>query len=99
MCCNHCRLLGFALWIVFGPLATAQHRPPLEGPLTWIALSVTDDAAFDVNEFEVLPRAGLAGDPLPAATEDHVLAVLDSGASVHLVSYPDAEDLGIDAAH
>jgi hypothetical protein len=64
--------------------------------LTWLVLTLTDDVTVGFNEFEVTPQGSIAGEPLPAAAEDHVLAVLDSGAATHLLSYPDSADLGID---
>lgn len=90
--------LGAILVIASPPLLSAQDRPPLEGPLTQLVLTLSDDDSFDDAEFIVSYRPDYSGSPLPAAIGDHVLAVLDSGASTHVISFPDSVDLGIDHA-
>lgn len=97
------RRLGFPVVVAVSfLLATefrcdAQNRPPLEGPLTWIALTLTDDDEIVTGDWEASSRPDYTGSALTAATRDHVLAVLDSGASAHLISYPDSSALGLDA--
>lgn len=89
--CTIVLLLGSAMCLL------AQNRPPLEGPLTRIALTLTDDATIDVADFLVTYRPSYSGSQLAAATSSFALAVLDTGAATHLISYPDSELLGIDA--
>jgi len=84
--------VAFVVWA--GADCDAQNRPPLEGPLTWIALTLTDDdEVVGATDWDASYRPDYTGSPLAGATDDHVLAVLDSGASAHLVSYPDSSVL------
>jgi hypothetical protein len=69
--------------------------PPLDGPLTYVVMTVTDERSADESDFYASAHAGLDGAPLPGATTNQVLAIFDSGGGSHLVSYPDAVALGL----
>lgn len=77
------------------PLLVSSNHPPLEGPLTHLAFTVTDEHAIDVFDSVVSAHLGLAGDFLPAALTNTGIAVLDSGAATTIISYPDKQDLGV----
>ena len=77
------------------PPAGGKPGAPLEGALIRVALSVTDQKAFDDLDWNASAHFGLDGNPLPGATRDTVLAVLDSGAATHIVSYPDSLSFGV----
>ena len=76
----------------FSLLATV---PPLEGPQTYVVMTVTDQNSGDETDFFASAHMGLDGSPLTGATANQVLAVFDSGGGSHLVSYPDAVLLGL----
>jgi len=73
------------------------NEPPLEGPQTSVVFTVTDERA-DEFDFFATAHAGVDGNPLPGATTNQALAILDSGGGGHLVSYPDAAALGLQGA-
>lgn len=72
--------------------------PPLDGPQTYVIMTVTDQHALD-DDFFATAHVGLDGSPLPGATTNQVLALFDSGGGSHLVSYPDAVALGLQGAY
>lgn len=69
--------------------------PPLEGPLTYMAFTATDEWAQDELVTTVSAHFGLAGNSLPDATAPHRIGILDSGAATHLIGWEDANALGI----
>ena len=73
----------------------ARPGAPLEGALIRVALAITDQKAFDDLDWNASAHAGLDGNPLPGAIHDTTLAVLDSGAATHIVSYPDSLSMGV----
>lgn len=76
--------------------APAAPRPPLEGPLTWVTFTATDERSPEEFDFFVTSHVGnLAGTPLPSAQTSLALGILDSGSATHMVNYSDAVDLGI----
>ena len=81
-----------------GETPTLGNMPPLEGPQTYVIMTVTDERAADEFDWFASAHAGLEGSPLPNTTNGQVLAVFDSGGGSHLVSYPDAVGLGLQGA-
>jgi hypothetical protein len=78
-----------------GPVSlSASNMPPLEGPVIRVGVLVTDEADPDALGLATFHPA-LAGSLLGEAAAPAVLAILDSGAATHLVSYGDSERLGI----
>jgi hypothetical protein len=88
-------VLGVAVSVARGE-ATA---PPLEGPVTYVAFTITDEGAFDEFDFSVSALVGgISGSTPTGATASLSYAILDSGAATHLVSYPDSALLGLDSS-
>src|SRR5215470_8468219 len=81
------------------PLAAAAATgavPPLEGPVMAIAITVTDQNSGEFD-FDATAHTGVDGAPLiPGANLPVAVGLLDSGASTHLVSYPDSLQLGLE---
>ena len=72
--------------------------PPLEGPIMIVPITLTDQRSPEF-EFFATAHAGVDGSPLPGATANVALAVLDSGAGTHLVSYPDSVAFGLQGSY
>jgi hypothetical protein len=71
---------------------------PFEGPLAWIAVTVTDQRSGPDDSIASVHTNGLAGTPLPAATTNCFVALLDSGAQTHVLRADDAAALGVTGA-
>ena len=80
-----------------GP-STDAARPPFAGPITYVALTLTDQRSGDDDWFATV-HTNLSGSALAGATSPFVVAILDSGAATHLVGYPDAQAMGLQGAN
>jgi hypothetical protein len=75
--------------------STTGEIPPIEGPLFAVAITVSDQRG-DEFDFSATAHAGVDGSPLiPGSGYEIAVALLDSGASTHLVGYPDAVRFGL----
>lgn len=78
--------------------ATAE-RPPLEGPLTYLAFTATDQRSLDELDTAVTAHLGLDGNVLPEATSNFSLGILDSGAATHLLNFTARVERGIEGEY
>ena len=64
-----------------------------------VAITVTDQRQADDLDWVATAHTGVSGSALPGATTNFVIALLDSGASTHLMSYTDALSLGLQGSY
>jgi len=72
---------------------------PLEGPLCYVALAVTDKREEEFEFYATAHTKGIAGSPLAGGGTNWCMAILDSGAATHLLNYPDSTALGMQGAY
>lgn len=71
-------------------------QPPLGGSPSLIAIAASDERIYDFLDWEHDLQYSYVGSPLnPPATENFVIGILDSGATVDLVAGSGAETLGV----